>query len=114
MADHFENEYHEGYALIRMVSRFNYRTNREFRMRWNEIVNKGIFRIILDMRDIDQMDSSGMGSVVMLKSFLDLHQGKLVLINGKNDICGLFEITGLKNLIQYVDDPEEARKFIVS
>jgi anti-anti-sigma factor len=113
VAERFEVEQHGEYALIRVVQKFNFTAVRDFRVCWNEVVSKDLFRIILDMRGVEHMDSSGIGSVVMLRNFLDQNGGTLVLINSKNNICDLFDITGLKSIVNYVDDPEEAKKLVL-
>lgn len=112
MIPFFEVDYHGDYAVIRMHKKFNITGIREFRVQWSEIVSRNIFRIILDMQDLSQMDSSGIGAIVMLRNYLEQNQGRLVLINGPNNICNLFEITGMKNLVSYVSDLEEAVKLV--
>lgn len=113
MQPFFEVEYRSGHAVIRVNKKFIITGTREFRTQWSEIVSRNIYRIVLDMRNISQMDSSGIGSIVMLRNYLEQNQGRLVLINGPNNICNLFEITGMKNLVTYVDDPEEAATLVM-
>jgi anti-anti-sigma factor len=112
MVPFFEVDYHSGYAVIRIQRKFNISSIREFRVQWGEILARGIYRVILDMQNVTQMDSSGIGAIVMLRNVLEQNKGKLVLVNGPNNICNLFEITGMKNLLCYVTDMDEAVKLV--
>lgn len=113
MNNYFEADFQDGYAVIRINRKFNITNLREFRVQWNDIVSRNIYRIVLDLTNVSQMDSSGIGAIVMLRNFLQQNQGKLVLVNGQNNICNLFEITGMKNLIPYVDELEKAVKLVM-
>jgi anti-anti-sigma factor len=64
--------------------------------------------IVLDLRRLEFMDSMGLG--VLLGALRRSRTGgwRLVLVKGPEPIEQLLQITGVRNLVEVVDDPEAA------
>ena len=72
-----------------------------------EKINEGNFKIVLDLSNIDFIDSSGLGSIVSsLKTLGD--EGELVICGVKETVMSLFKITRMTRIFQFFKTPEEA------
>ena len=63
-----------------------------------DIATAGVFDVELDFAAVRFMDSSGIGSLVRLKDFIDAHDGRLALVHVQPRPCRALAITGLLDL----------------
>ncbi len=63
---------------------------------------------VLDFKDVDFIDSSGLGSLVAINSTLLKHGRELYLASIQNNLKGLLKITNLDKILKMVDTAEDA------
>jgi anti-sigma B factor antagonist len=65
--------------------------------------------VVLDMRGLEFMDSSGLRLVVMADMRAREAGRRFVLVRGDETVHRVFEITRMSERLDFVDDPEEVR-----
>ena len=78
-----------------------------------ELVNKGHFRLIVNMEKVEFLDSTGLGVLVGGLKRVRAHDGSLDLVCTQERILKIFRITGLTKVFgihDTVDEAIEARK----
>ena len=69
-------------------------------------------KIILNLKDVSYVDSSGLATLVEMLKGLRVYGGKLKLTNLTTKVKNLFEITKLEKLFDIVSEEEEAVKLL--
>jgi anti-anti-sigma factor len=64
--------------------------------------------VVLDFKDVDFIDSSGLGSLVAINSHLLKNQRTLILASVPDNLTGLLKITNLTTILSIVDRIEDA------
>ena len=65
----------------------------------NERIDEKFSDVILDMSDLQYIDSTGVGVIVGIMKRLKPEDKKISLINTKNNVKKIFKITGLDQII---------------
>lgn len=74
----------------------------------HELLEKGSTKIVLDMKDVSYMDSSGVGELVASYTTITNRGAQLRLTNIKSKIYSLLQLTALVAVFQICDSLEEA------
>ena len=64
--------------------------------------------VILDLRDLDFMDSTGLSVVVKAHQAADEHDRRLCLVKGPPQVQRLLTLTGVAERLPVLDSPEDA------
>jgi anti-anti-sigma factor len=67
----------------------------------------GIGRVVLDLRELEFMDSSGLRMVALAARRLSAEDRSLVLVRGRDPVQRVFEITRMSDHLTFVDEPDE-------
>ena len=67
----------------------------EFRTKLIKIIDQDIKELEIDMKNVKDIDSTGLGALIAAKNSLDCADGRLSLINLPQNIASLFQILGL-------------------
>ncbi len=73
-----------------------------------ELVDNGGKNVVLNLQDVDLMDSVGLGMLVALRTSLQRHEVKLLLSNVDRSVRSLLLITKLNNVFNLYDTEDEA------
>ena len=73
-----------------------------------KMAEKGINSIILDLENLDYLDSSGLGSMIYIFSDLKKHDGKMSLYHLNGAPKNLIQMTRLDKLFLIADTIEES------
>lgn len=73
-----------------------------------ELVDNGGKNVILNLQDVDLMDSVGLGMLVALRASLQRREVKLLLSNVDRSVRSLLLITKLNNVFDLYDSEDEA------
>lgn len=73
-----------------------------------KMVEKGIHSIILDLENLDYLDSSGLGSIIYIFSDLKKHDGKMSICHLNGSPKNLIQMTRLDKLFLIADTIEES------
>ncbi|RMF78462.1 MAG: anti-sigma factor antagonist [Planctomycetota bacterium] len=96
--------------LVRLRGEIDLRSSPMLRERLLDLVERRPQRVILDLSDVQYMDSSGVGTVVELKRRLDRAGAPIVLVGLQPRVRSVFEITKLDQFFKIVDTVEQAQQ----
>ncbi len=74
----------------------------------NRLVDSGCRKLIVDLVDVEFLQSEGLGVFVGLDKKISGVKGKLCLCNLQSHVAEMFEITGLDDVIEIQDDESAA------
>ena len=80
-------------------------TNAEkLRKEFSKAVNKGVDEIILDMKNVEDIDSAALGKILVVKSALKANDGKLIIENVDSEkVSKVFTTVNLSDVIEIRD-----------
>ncbi|MCS7174413.1 STAS domain-containing protein [Pseudothermotoga sp.] len=76
-------------------------------------INVGKSNIIMDLSDVDYIDSSALGALLGLQRAARLNGGSLVLCGLHDNLKRIFKITSLEGVFKIYSSVEEALKFFL-
>lgn len=83
-------------------------TNRQLHEALRSLVNAGTNKIVLNLKKVKVIDSSGLGEIVAGYSTLKAHGGRLVLTNMPTRVTDLMTITKLYTVFDVFETEAEA------
>ncbi len=99
-----------GQQVVRVSGEVDLRTSPQLRDALLRFAQKGPDRLIIDLADVDYMDSSGVGTMVELKRVVERRGGQLVLVNLQPRVRSVFEVTQLDRFFDIAADLNEATR----
>ncbi len=78
----------------------------------HELIAKGEKKIVIDMHELDLMNSSGLGILIAAVTTLKNNGGQMALLRVPERIRHLLKITRLNNVFQQFDSLEEAVQYL--
>lgn len=69
-----------------------------------ELISEGIRKILLNLRNVDYVDSSGLGELVCAFTSMRSQGGELKLLNVTRRVRSLLQITKLISVFEITDD----------
>jgi anti-sigma B factor antagonist len=84
-------------AVLRIAGELDLYTAPQLRERVIKLLDDGVRHIVADLREVDFLDSTGLGALVGSLKRLREQDGSLTLVIGTDRILKLFRITGLVN-----------------
>jgi anti-sigma B factor antagonist len=97
-------------TILGISGRLDLSSANELKAAAHEIVNKGDCRLILDMSQVEFINSSGLGALVSLLKDVRMNNGRLKLVNLAPFVKEIFEITQLNNIFDICGDEKRARR----
>ena len=83
----------------------------ELRSKLIEIIDTGKKNLILDLENIQYIDSTGLGTIAYTARTLEANSGNVLVVCTKHQIKKIFEVSGLeKKNIKLFDNESEALK----
>lgn len=95
--------------LDKSIETFN---SRDFKTKVIELINQNHDQIILNLSEVDFIDSNGLGSLVSILKILTSNQGRIVICEAKEPVKRIFTLTRLNQILPLFRDEEEATKFL--
>lgn len=80
----------------------------ELRNEIDKAIEKKHYHLIMDLKNVSYIDSSGLGVLVSAVKSLISHQGSLKLVELNEKIRSLTKLTGLEKFFEIYDNMEEA------
>lgn len=74
------------------------------RFRIGQLVKEGCTRLVLDLKGVEMLDSSGLSTLVTALKTVGRHQGRVVLAAPTTDVQALLEITQLHHVFEIFED----------
>ena len=98
-----------GGPVVSVRGEVDLRTAPDLRAQLLDAAGQVVGPLLIDLSGVTYMDSSGVGTLVLLKRELDKAHRKLVLISPAPRVRGIFEIAHLDRFFRIVNSIEEAR-----
>lgn len=80
----------------------------DFKARIIDLIHQGNNFFLLNLSEVDFMDSSGLGAVITILKTLTLNNGDIVLCGLQTPISSLFKLTRMDRVFQIYPNQEEA------
>ncbi len=96
-------------TTVRLGGEIDLHQSPGFHSRLVELCDEKPQRLILDLSQVDYIDSSGVGSLVEIFRRLKKEQRRLILVAPSARVSSVLEITRLDQFFTIVDDHEQAR-----
>lgn len=97
-----------GVGVITLDGEVDVYTAPKLKSRLVDLVDEGKYKIIVDLRKVDFMDSSGLGVLVGGLKRVKSHKGTIALVCNQENILKIFRITGLAKVFPIFPSKEEA------
>lgn len=97
-----------GVSVLTVRGEVDVYTAPRLRERLVEMASEGKYRVIVDLEQVDFLDSTGLGVLVGGLKRLRTHDGDLQLVCTQHRILKVFEITGLTKVFSIFDSVEAA------
>jgi anti-sigma B factor antagonist len=75
----------------------------------NQLIDEGKLKVIVDLKEVEWMNSSGLGILIDAVTVLKNNDGALRLVNVSDRIKNLLKITKLNTVFDLRDSVEEAK-----
>ncbi|GMA18091.1 STAS domain-containing protein [Arsenicicoccus piscis] len=98
---------HEHLAVLAVTGEIDIATSTQLRQAIDEVVRAGAIDVVLDLRQVTFMDSSGLSVVVGRLKMLRRVDGRLSVVGADAKIRRIFEVTGLDQVVPLYDTVEE-------
>ena len=103
-----EHRTHESVDIVKLPARLMMADSSEARSRLKRIIKQGSARLILDLSDMEFIDSSGLAALVNSMQTARKKNGDVCLMRMNETVRTLFELTQLLNVFEVFDDEATA------
>ena len=101
-------EYKEGYVLVTPNEEIEVYNIAEIKESIFEIVERGNNKMVMNLENVEYIDSSGLGALVTLLKKLRSGNGKLLLVNPKSSVKQILGLTNLDKVFIIENSMESA------
>ncbi len=79
--------------------RFDFALHDEFRKSYEGVVEPGA-KVVVDMKDVDYMDSSALGMLLLLREYVGEEKADIRLLNGSAEIRNILQVSNFDQLFK--------------
>ncbi len=97
-----------GVAVFSVTGDIDINSSPDVKKAFENILNDKKDKVIINLKEVNYVDSSGLATIVEILKNLRTYGGKLKLTNLSPKVLGLFEITKLDKLFDIMAGEEEA------
>ena len=94
--------------VIELEGELDFHSSPELRSRLGELTAKQAPKILIDLKKVDYMDSSGIATFVETFQKTKRYNGRLILAELTPTVRGVFEIAKLESIFEIVGSVKEA------
>ena len=77
----------------------------------NAYMKMGIFRFILDLTNLNYIDSSGIGVIIRLATNASKHNTKIITICNNAQVLRIFSVSNIDKILKFVKSVNEGLEF---
>jgi anti-sigma B factor antagonist len=96
--------------LLKLVGRLDASTSKEFKNKIGALTEENRFNVLLDLSELDFIDSSGLGALVGALRTVNNHGGDIKIAATKPQVRAIFELTRLHRVFAIFNDRAAAEK----
>ena len=106
----FESSVDKASGIVTIIcpKRIDVNVSDELRDMIADIIDGGKFRIILDLKNTEYIDSSGLGAIVARISILRSHEGDIRFAAPGTGVLNLLELTHLNKILKTFENLDQA------
>lgn len=93
--------------VLRPEGIFDNTKSTQFRQQIGELISQGVNVILIDLKKVTFMDSSGLGALVLILKMIRNASGRLFLMSLNDQVKMLFDLTNMGNLFEIIEDKSE-------
>lgn len=109
----FDIKKKDGVTIVKpLVKSIEAANNCDFKSKLIELVDQGDVLMILNLSQVEFMDSSGLGNLISILKLLAHHQGNIALCALQEPIKKILSLTRLNQVFAIFPNEEEATKNI--
>jgi len=90
-----------------MINSINVNTSASFKTKFNDLIAQGNLIILLNLSEIDFIDSSGLGAIISVLKSLSRNKGHLAICGAKTPVVNLFSLTRLDRVLKLCSNEKE-------
>jgi len=94
--------------LVQLVGRLDTKNYTDVEKQFNEVIERGEIKLLVDFADLEYISSSGLRVLLMMLKKLKAINGRFILCNLRQSIYEIFEISGFVSLFEIFPTREEA------
>ena len=98
----------ENVVVLSLKGRLTVGESNSVREKINEVAGRGLINVILDLTDVEYVDSTGLGTLVICFTSLRKQEGVLKLVNPNKRNVELLLLTKLHTIFQVFNEVQEA------
>lgn len=103
------SEYKEGALLVKITGDFDMAEADTIRSHIDEKIDEGRVRnVVLDLKEVEFIDSSGLGVIIGRYKRLRLLDGKMAIVGARPPVARILELSGIKKIIDCYELEDEA------
>ena len=99
---------HDDYMALSLTGRLDLNSSAKLKEEIKKFLNEGDLRIMLDLNQVDFINSSGLGTLVSILKDVRMLKGRMVLCNLANYVQEIFEITQLSHIFDIYPTEQDA------
>lgn len=97
---HIELEHHRRTLIVRLKGELDHHTAETVKVKMEEAILRGdVNHVVLSMKDLSFMDSSGLGVILGRYKLITARGGKMVVCDVNPAVYRLFEMSGLFKIL---------------
>lgn len=102
---HIELEHHRRTLIVRLSGELDHHTADTVKVKMEEAILRGdVNHVVLSMKDLSFMDSSGLGVILGRYKLITARGGKMVVCDVNPAVYRLFEMSGLFKILTIQDN----------
>jgi anti-sigma B factor antagonist len=109
MALTIDLQQNDDYWLLKLHGDLDYGECASFRMNIDRVLQSGVGGVIVDLSELEYLDSSGLGLLLSLSKEFGAQGGKLVLVTNEtvDNILSLTRLNGIFSTAQTLDEAQQ-------
>ncbi len=109
MSLHIDLSLKDHVLIVRLQGELDHHTSDELRRKVENLIDeKDITHIVMSLKDLNFMDSSGIGVILGRYKQISQKNGEMVVCSVNPMIRRLFELSGLFKILKYKESEQEA------
>lgn len=106
---HLEVKQEKGILLVKPLEKSIEAANcKDFKSKIIELLDEGDKNLILNLSEVEFMDSTGLGSMISILKVLANAEGQLLICEARAPVARVFDLTRLNKVFQLFPNEKEA------
>lgn len=103
-----ETNFYNQIAVIKLAGRFDASVTDNFKATVEQLLKTDRYQFVVDLRQVNYIDSSGLGSMVAAVRKVREQDGDIILAEPSDKLRSLFALTRMARLFEIYDDQDVA------